>query len=59
MIGLLGIRGGQGQAAPSPCSPMDVPNICEDCLEQSPTAPDGLCDDCAADRHHEAEEAGR
>ena len=35
------------------------PNICEDCMEQAPTAPDGLCDDCAADRHHEAEEAGR
>jgi hypothetical protein len=32
---------------------------CEDCLEREPTAPDGLCDDCAADRHHEREEAGR
>jgi hypothetical protein len=30
---------------------------CEDCLEAEPTAPDGLCDDCAADRQAESDEA--
>ena len=32
---------------------------CEDCLEQPQTAPDGLCDDCAADREAEREEGLR
>lgn len=29
---------------------------CEDCLDQYATAPDGLCDDCAADRQAERDE---
>ena len=29
---------------------------CADCLEQPATAPDGLCDDCAADRQAERDE---
>ena len=29
--------------------------LCVSCLETEPTAPDGLCDDCAAD--HEADKA--
>ena len=36
---------------------LDEPaRACEDCLEQPRTAPDGLCDDCAADRQAERDE---
>ena len=29
---------------------LEEPDRCVDCLERPATAPDGLCDDCAAER---------